>query len=161
MLWCHSHLVWLVFEGFISTCACFHSQNFFETSVHCRHPEHNSLSMHIKMHYIPRLHYPRHCLPQPSSAQNKHKTYLCKWRQNGTTTCRMVAKCWCRSHLVWLVFEGSIPTCTCFCSENFDEFINIISSGEQNQRALVGREALVNPGADQTSDEAINRTRRY
>ena len=26
---------------------------------------------------------------------------------------------WCHSHLVWLVFEGSIPTCTCFPSENF------------------------------------------
>ena len=26
---------------------------------------------------------------------------------------------WCRSHLVWLVLEGSIPTCTCFHSENF------------------------------------------
>ena len=26
---------------------------------------------------------------------------------------------WCHSHLVWLVFEGSIPTCTCFLSENF------------------------------------------
>ena len=26
---------------------------------------------------------------------------------------------WCRSHLVWLVFEGSIPTCTCFHLENF------------------------------------------
>ena len=25
----------------------------------------------------------------------------------------------CRSHLVWLVFEGSIPTCTRFCSERF------------------------------------------
>ena len=24
---------------------------------------------------------------------------------------------WCHSHLVWLVFEGSIPTCTCFHSE--------------------------------------------
>ena len=41
------------------------------------------------------------------------------------------------------------------------EFIDIFSSVEQNQRALVGREALVNAGADQTSDEAINRTRRY
>ena len=40
--------------------------------------------------------------------------------------------------------------------------INInISSGEQNQRALVGREALVNPGADLTADDAINNTRRY
>ena len=28
VLWCHSHLVWLVFEGPIPTCACFHSKNF-------------------------------------------------------------------------------------------------------------------------------------
>ena len=26
---------------------------------------------------------------------------------------------WCRSHLVWLVFEGSIPTCACFPLDNF------------------------------------------
>ena len=26
---------------------------------------------------------------------------------------------WCHSHLVWLVFEGSIRTCTCFQSETF------------------------------------------
>ena len=25
ILWCHSHLVWLVLEGSIPTCACFHS----------------------------------------------------------------------------------------------------------------------------------------
>ena len=31
VLWCRSHLVWLVFEGFIPTCACFHSENFFVT----------------------------------------------------------------------------------------------------------------------------------
>ena len=29
VLWCHSHLVWLVFEASIPTCACFHSENFF------------------------------------------------------------------------------------------------------------------------------------
>jgi len=34
-------------------------------------------------------------------------------------------------------------------------------AAEQNQRALVGREALVNPGADRTADVAINRTRRH
>ena len=28
VLWCHSHLVWLGFEGSIPTCACFHSENF-------------------------------------------------------------------------------------------------------------------------------------
>ena len=32
-LWCHSPLVWLVFEGPIPTCACFHSENFFVTLV--------------------------------------------------------------------------------------------------------------------------------
>ena len=26
---------------------------------------------------------------------------------------------WCHSHLVWLVFEASIPTRTCFLSQNF------------------------------------------
>ena len=28
-----SHLVWLVFEGSIPTCACFHSENFFVTCI--------------------------------------------------------------------------------------------------------------------------------
>ena len=28
MLWCHSHLVWLVFEGFIPTCTCFIQKTF-------------------------------------------------------------------------------------------------------------------------------------
>ena len=31
VLWCHSHLVWLDFEGSISTCACFHSEKFIVT----------------------------------------------------------------------------------------------------------------------------------
>ena len=29
VLWCHSHLVWLVFEGSIPTSACFHSEKKF------------------------------------------------------------------------------------------------------------------------------------
>ena len=33
LLWCHSHLVWLVFEGSIPTCTCFHSENFFVTCI--------------------------------------------------------------------------------------------------------------------------------
>ena len=39
--------------------------------------------------------------------------------QNGTRCRDGVNVLWCRSHLVWLVFEGSIPTCTCFPLENF------------------------------------------
>ena len=29
VLWCHSHLVWLVFEASIPTCACFHEGKLF------------------------------------------------------------------------------------------------------------------------------------
>ena len=39
--------------------------------------------------------------------------------QNGTRCRDGVNVLWRRSHLVWLVFEGSIPTCTCFHLENF------------------------------------------
>ena len=39
--------------------------------------------------------------------------------QNGTRCRDGVKVLWCRSHLVWLVFECSIPTCACFRSENF------------------------------------------
>ena len=35
VLWCRSHLVWLVFEGSIPTCACFHSENVFVTCSCC------------------------------------------------------------------------------------------------------------------------------
>ena len=39
--------------------------------------------------------------------------------QNGTRCRDGVNVLWCRSHLVWLVFGGSIPTCAGFHSENF------------------------------------------
>ena len=35
LLWCHSYLVWLVFEGPIPTCACFLLENFFVTCSCC------------------------------------------------------------------------------------------------------------------------------
>ena len=35
VLWCHSHLIWLVFEGSILTCACFRPENVFVTCF-CR-----------------------------------------------------------------------------------------------------------------------------
>ena len=38
-----------------------------------------------------------------------------KFSKRKTSACRDgVNVLWCRSHLVWLVFEGSIPTCACF-----------------------------------------------
>ena len=54
VLWCHSHLVWLVFEGSISTCADFCSGNLI-TSIFgprlrhfafCRCPLHNYIHGH-------------------------------------------------------------------------------------------------------------------
>ena len=39
--------------------------------------------------------------------------------QNGTRRRDGVKLLWCQSHLAGLVFEGSIPTCACFHSENF------------------------------------------
>ena len=39
--------------------------------------------------------------------------------QNGTRCWDGVNVLWCRPHLVWVVFEGSIPTCACFHLENF------------------------------------------
>ena len=38
--------------------------------------------------------------------------------QNGTRCRDGVNVLWCHFHLVWLVFESSIPICTCFHSEN-------------------------------------------
>ena len=35
VLWCRSHLVRLVFERFIPTCACFHLENVFVTCSCC------------------------------------------------------------------------------------------------------------------------------
>ena len=39
---------------------------------------------------------------------------------------------WCCSHLVWLVFEGSIPKCACFIQKTlFCDFIHIGYSGSR------------------------------
>ena len=43
VLWCHSHLVWLVFEGSIPTCAGFHSENFFVTCDYKNGPSNSSI----------------------------------------------------------------------------------------------------------------------
>ena len=56
-------------------------------------------------------HYLPHCHNFPMHTTNiKHS-----W-QNGTRCRNSVKLLWCHSHIVWLVFEGSIP---CFHSENF------------------------------------------
>ena len=77
----------------------------------------------VSTHNIHILHAHQHAL---HSSQLPSTTLLCtqltntkhSW-QNGTRCRDGVNVLWCRSHLVWLVFEGSIPTCACFHLENF------------------------------------------
>ena len=63
--------------------------------------------------------------------------------QNGTRCRDGVNVLWCRFHLVWLVFEGSIPTCACFHSENLFVtcsccfFLIVFRNGERRE---VGKE---------------------
>ena len=85
-----------------------------QLELHCSLPQYNSLSMHINMP-LHTQHYPSHCLNPPM-----HTTNTTSW-QNGTRCGDGVKVLWCHSHLVWLVFEGSIPTWACFHSEIFFE----------------------------------------
>ena len=45
--------------------------------------------------------------------------------QNATKCMEGVKMLCCYSHLVWLVFEVSIPTCTCFHSEKFLQLVSV------------------------------------
>ena len=73
--------------------------------------------MHIKMHYTPTTTH-------HTTKKTKTNGTMAKW-----TKCRDGVKVlWCHSHLVWLVFEASIPACSncCFPSENFLWLLNSI-----------------------------------
>ena len=67
-------------------------------------------------------------------------------RQNGTRCRDGVKVLWCCSYLVWLVFEGSIPTCACFHWENF--FVtctykqSLVCKNESCSKALRGNHML-------------------
>ena len=53
--------------------------------------------------------------------------------QNGTRCRDSVNVLWCHSHLVWLVFEGSIPTCACFPLENFLRLVPAVFAWNVNR----------------------------
>ena len=87
-------------------------------------------SMHINMHNT--LHAHQHAqhaqhaqhtaIPSPLPSSTLLCTQLTNIKhswQNGTRCRDGVNVLWCRSHLVRLVFERSIPTCACFPLENF------------------------------------------
>ena len=66
----------------------------------------------------PMLLTPQPCIPEttllcPLVTNTRHS-----W-QNGTRCRDGVKVLWCCSYLVWLVFEGSIPTCACFQLKTF------------------------------------------
>lgn len=48
-------------------------------------------------------------------APNRQVSKTGKSSRSTSSLCKSI-RCYC--YLVWLVFEGSIPTCNCFCSEN-------------------------------------------
>ena len=80
--------------------------------------------MHINMHNT--LHAHQHAqhtaIPSPLPSSTLLCTQLTNTKpswQNGTRCRDGVNVLWCRSHLVRLVFERSIPTCACFPLENF------------------------------------------
>ena len=112
-----SHLL-----GF-GSCFCIQDNPYLPCSVAMKFqpPKHNSLSMHINMHYTPSTTYSI-AFQQPSYAHNKHKAQPTSW-QNGTRCSDAVQVLWCHFNL-----EGSIPTCISFRSENFFcDFLNVSS----------------------------------
>ena len=44
---------------------------------------------------------------------------------------------WCDSHLVWLDFEGSIPTCARFHSENIFDLLTLAAHAQRGLQYLV------------------------
>ena len=103
--------------------------------VHC-HPQYNSLTMHINLHYTPsNTHHTAFHNP-PLHTTNKHKAYWSKWWQNGTRCRDGVKVLWCHSHLVQLVFEDSIPTCTCF---HFCDLLTYSPPGDKVQNVCTNK----------------------
>ena len=91
----------------------------------CHAQDSNYIAATHNITYYPRTSTCTTPTPLPSTtllcinlANTKH-VYLCKWQQNGTRCRDGVKVSWYHSHLVWLVFESSIPTSACFHSETF------------------------------------------
>ena len=96
-----------------------------QLQLHWSLAQHNSPSMHINMHYTSSTAHPiASTLLYAQLTQG-----IADW-QNGTRCRNAMKVLWYYSHLVWLVFKCSIPTCTCFHSENvFVTFLIIICLG--------------------------------
>ena len=100
-------------------------------SAYCIQFLHTTVSIYqpcsVYSNYIASTHNITHspctstCTTHPTIlSQLPSTTLLCTQLTNSGTRCRDgVNVLQCRSHLVWLVFEGSIPTSACFHSEDF------------------------------------------
>ena len=107
-------------------------------SAYCIQFLHITVSIHRPCSVATTLHPPT-TLHTPHAHQHACTTHptilpsttlLCTQLSNSGTRCRDgVNVLQCRSHLVWPVFEGSIPTCACFHLENF--FVTCISDSMQ------------------------------
>ena len=76
---------------------------------------------------------------QESNNPSLHTTNKHKWWQNGTRCRDDVEVLWCHSHLVWLIFEASIPTCACFSFRKL--FVPCILCSHAVDRHFTGKRA--------------------
>ena len=83
----------------------------FSLFLLCIHPQHNTLSMHINMHYTP-----SNTLPTAFHNPPMHTTKKTSSWQNGTRCRDGVNVLWCHSHLVQLDFEGKFHPYMCLFS---------------------------------------------
>ena len=87
--------------------------------LHCIHPQHTHSTCTSTCTTHPDI-------PSQLPSTTLLCTQLTNTKQNGTRCRDSVNVLWWHSYPVWLVFEGSIPTCACFHSENF--FVTCILS---------------------------------
>ena len=105
------------------------SQHTIQTQ-HCSHFVHTSQTIPavLSKNYIASTHNITHspctstctthpALPSPLPSLTLLRIQLTNTKhnwQNGTRCRDSVNMLWCCSHLVWLIFEGTIPPCACF-----------------------------------------------
>ena len=98
------------------------------------------------MHYTPSDTLPTAFHNPAMHTTNKHMQSIVGKMGDGVNVL------WCRSHLVWVVFEGSIPTCACFHSENV--FVTLHITVYQTASVVLGLQFVCTINTKE--DKAIN-----
>ena len=102
------HSALLTLQPSTYTCHVCHSQY----QLSCSHPQHNSLSMQVNMHYTPSATHPTAFHNPPMHATNTRHNW-----QNSTRCKDGVKVLWCHSHLIWL--RAPSLHALVFIAENF------------------------------------------